>query len=491
MQVQFSEYLPDLPPMDNQGVTVALNVMPSGDSYKSFPSQAIYSNALTARCQGATSGRDTAGVTYNFAGDATKLYQLSAAAWADVSKGGGYATGGQEKWNFTQWGSQIIATNYADDIQAFTMGVSSVFANLSATAPKARYVSVVRNNVVVANTDDAVDGVIPYRVRWSGIGDSTLWTPSVTTQSDFQDLDGEGGWCQQVVGGEIGTIFQERSIWRMTYVGSPIIYQFDEVERGKGTPAPGSVTKIGSAIPYLGIDGFYIFDGQQSVPIGTNKIDKTFYTDLDQSYMDRISSTIDPINQIIFWASPGQQNTNGNPNRIWAYNYSPNAKKRWAYSSQDVEYIYRSLAEGYTLDGLDAISTNLDLLPFSLDSRVWTGNAALFSGFNTSHKQVNFTGAALDATIETQEVELTPNQRTNIQEIRPFVEGYTTMTIQIGGRNSLADSVTWGTAISANSAGNFPCRSNYRYHRMRVNLSGAFSHAQGLNIVKISVRGSR
>lgn len=491
MQVTFGAYNPDIAPMDNTGVTVALNVLPADDSYKSFPSVSIYSDALDARCQGATAGRDSSGNTYNFAGDATKLYQLTSASWADVSKVGGYATGSEESWEFTQWGEQILATNFTDDIQEFTMGTSTDFADLGGTPPKARHIDIVRNNVVVANTNDALDGAVSYRVRWSGVGDATAWTPSVTTQSDFQDLDGVGGACQRVIGGEIGTVFQERSIWRMTYVGSPLIYQFDEVERGRGTPAPGSVTKIGAAIPYLGIDGFYIFDGQQSQPIGEGRIDKTFYADLDQSYYNRISSTVDPINKIVFWASPGQQNTNGNPNRIWAYNYSPSAKKRWAYADQDIEYIYRSLAEGYTLDGLDAVSSSLDALGFSLDSRVWTGNSALLSGFDSSHRQVNFTGTAKNATIETQEVELTPNMRTNIQEIRPFVEGFTTMTIQIGGRDSLADDVTWGTAISANSAGNFPCRSNHRYHRMRVNLSGSFSHAQGLNIVKTSSRGTR
>lgn len=491
MMITLGAFTPDLPPMDNTGVTVALNVIPAGDSYKSFASTVVYSDALDARCQGAMSARDALGNTFNFAGDTAKLYSLTAASWTDVSKVGGYTTGAEEKWNFTQWGTQVLATNFADPIQEYTMGTSTVFADLSADAPQARYISVVRDNVVTANTYDSADGEVPHRVRWSGIGDNTAWTPSVTTQADFQDLDGDGGWCQQIVGGDIGTVFQERAIWRMTYVGSPIIYQFDEVEKERGTPAPGSVTKIGGAIPYLGTDGFYIFDGQQSIPIGADRIDKTFYADLDQSYLDRISSTVDPINKIVLWAAPGQQNTGGNPNRIYGYNYSPTAKKRWAYANQDIEYIYRSLAEGYTLDGLDAISSSLDLLPFSLDSRVWTGNSALFSGFDASHRQVNFTGAALDATIETQETELTPNMRTNIQEIRPFIEGFTTCTIQIGGRNSMADSVTWGPVITANNAGNFPCRSNYRYHRMRVNLSGAFTHAQGLNIVKTSQRGMR
>lgn len=492
MQVKFGEYTPDLPDMENPGVTVALNVLPAGDSYKSFPSATVYSNALTARCQGAASGRDNDGNTYNFAGDATKLYSISQAAWSDVSVGGGYTTGAQERWEFAVWGDQMLATNFADPIQTYTMGVSSAFANLGGSPPRARHIGVVRDFVVVGNTYDASDGNMPNRVRWSGLGNEATWTPSVTTQSDFNDIVGDGGWVQRVVGGEFGTVFLERSIHRMTYVGSPIIFQFDEVERNQGTPAPGSVTRFKSFMPYLADDGFYIFDGQQSVPIGANKVDKTFYADLDQSYMDRISSTIDPINQIIFWASPGQQNVGGNPNRIWAYNYSPNAAKRWAYAEMDVEYIYRSLAEGYTLEQLDTISASLDALNFSLDSRVWMGNTALFSGFNADHKQINFTGTALNATIETQEVELTPNARTNVQEVRPFVDGSSaTVTIQIGTRNALNESVTWGSAISANSAGNFPCRANARYHRMRVNISGAFDHAQGLNIVKMTALGGR
>lgn len=492
-EMAFQEFMPDQGYYNNPGITVAKNVLPYEDSYKSFPSQTVYSNALNARCQGAQAGRDNAGNTYNFAGNASKLYKLSGGTYSDVSKVGGYTTGAEESWFFTQFGSNMIATNYADAIQAFNMGTSSVFADLSATAPKARYIAVVRDFLVAGNVNDSTDGVVPHRLRWGPIGNPAgVWTPSAALQADYQDLDSAGGWIKQIVGGEYGVILQERYITKMTYIGSPDIFRFDVVEYDRGTPAPGSVTKYGNFIPYLGGDGFYIFDGQQSASIGAGKVDKFFYNDVDQNYMGRICSTIDPINKIIFWAYPGSDNTGGNPNKILAFNYSPSAKKRWAYAEQDLEFIYRSLAEGYTLDGLDAVSTSIDALLFSLDSRVWTGNSAILSGFNTSHKQVNFTGAALDATIETTEARFNPAGRSFITRLRPVIEGYSTMTVQLGTREDLNDTVTYGSAVSPETTtAAISVRSNARYHRARVNLSGGFDHAKGIDVEAMTMVGNR
>lgn len=489
--IPFGEYTPDIPDYMNTGATIAKNVIPLGKSYGEFPGASIYTSAgLGSKCKGATRGRSPAGVAFNFSGDASKLYKLADAVWTDVSVGGGYSTGADDMWEFTQFGSEILATNYTNVIQTYTMGTSSAFANLGGTPPKARHIATIRDFVVTANTVDA-DGVIPERVRWAGLGTSTSWTVSSTTQADYQDLIGQGGWCQKVVGGEYGVVFQERAIWRMTYVGSPAIFQFDQVEFGRGTPAPGSVVKVGNFIAYLGIDGFYIFDGQQSIPIGTNRVDRTFYDEVDSNYFYNISSAVDPKKQIIYWAVPVTGNNNGRPNKIWMYNYAPNAEKRWAFAETETEFIYLSSGESYTLEGLDAISTNLDLLPFSLDSRVWTGNTSNLSGFDSSHRLVNYTGTALDATIETGEATLHENNRTQVTKVRPVVDGSGTTTVQIGTRNLLSESISWDGAVSLNNAGDAPVRTNARFHRARVNISGGFNHAQGVEVVNFTKAGAR
>lgn len=490
--IEFGEWLPDLPPLENPGATEAKNVIPHGASYKQFTGLSVYSSALGARCQGAASGRDNDGNVFLFSGDASKLYKIAAATWADVSKGGGYSCAADSMWSFTQWGEQFLASQVGDVIQSFTMGTDTNFSNLSATAPQARFITVVRDFVVAGNTYDVSDGSVPFRVRWSAIGDPTDWTVSAATQADFQDLNSAHGWITGIVGGEYGIIFQERAITRMTYVGSPTVFQFDEIEAGYGTNAPGSICKIGTMTAYLGEDGFYIFDGTSSTPISHNKVSKTFYNDMDQSYMHRITSVVDPLNQVIFWAYPGSGNTEGTPNRVIMFNYAANSTKRWAWAEIDTEMIARlAISAGYTLDSLDSVSTSLDLLEFPLDSRVWIDNTVSLSAFNTDHKLCFFNGSPLDAVLETGEAEITKGRRTRLSKIRPLVDGGSTITCQIGYRNVLTASVSWGSVIGPNSTGDVEVRNNSRYHRARVNASGGFTYAQGVEVVESSHGGKR
>jgi hypothetical protein len=488
--IEFGEWLPDLPDFMNPGATVAQNVIPAGASYQSFPSQTVFSSALTARCQGAISTKDQDGNTALFAGDATKLYKNTSSSYNDVSLVGGYNTSTEEAWHFARFGNRVIATNFADNPQTWTLGSSSAFANLT-TALKARYVCKVRNFLMFGNTFDGSDGNVPHRVRWSGIGDPTDFTVSASTQSDFNDLDSEFGWVRQVVGGEYGVVFQERAISRMTYAGSPTIWQFDQVESSKGTQSPYGVVRVGNLIFYPGIDGFYAFNGSESVPIGANKIDKTFLSDMDLNYLTRIYGAVDLDQQIIYWLYPGSGNSSGRGNKILCYNYSPSAGKRWTQITDlDLELLFNSVSIGYTLDELDAFGT-METLPYSLDSRVWTGGNFLLSGFDSNHKQVNFTGSAMTALIETQEAQITPGRRTNVRRIRPIVDGSGTTTIQMGTRNLLSESVSYASAASVNSNGDCPVRSNARYHRARVNISGGFNDAQGIDLLEFESVGTR
>ncbi len=489
--IEFGEYTPDLPDYKNPGSTEAKNVTPSGTSYKQFLGPTVLSSdAVDDTCRGAFSTRDADGNSTTFVAVDDKLYKYDSNSHTDESNGT-YNLGTDERWEFTQLGFTVVASNIADNMQQWTLGTSTDFADLDAGAPKARHIGTVRTFLVAGNTDDA-DGVLPHRVRWSAIGDPTDWTVSSATQSDYQDLAGEGGWVQRIIGGEYGVVFLEREIYRMTYVGSPVVFQFDAVEKHRGTPAPGSCIKVGNWIFYLADDGFYIFDGQESIPIGANRIDRTFWADVDPAYLWNIWTAVDPDDKIIYCAYPNNDATAGRPNRILMYNYAPNATRRWSYAETDMAMIFNQQAEGYTLEGLDAVSSDLDALAFSLDSRAWTNNQTVLAGYNSANKLVTFSGDPLDAVLETTEAALKEGRRCRITRTRPLVEGSNaTITLQVGEKNKTNEAVSWQGVRSQLSSGDIPVRSNAFYHRFRANISGGFDHAIGVEVYDPMDAGKR
>jgi thioesterase DpgC len=70
--------------------------------------------------------------------------------------------------------------------------------------------------------------------------------------------------------------------------------------------------------------------------------------------------------------------------------------------SESVEYLWRYISTGYTLEGLDAFGT-LDALPASLDASLWAGGQISLAAFNSNHRVVTFTGTAKDAIVTTSE----------------------------------------------------------------------------------------
>ncbi len=477
MFVPLAEWLPDLPAMNNPGSTVATNVIPYINSYAPFASPVIYSDALTARSRGSVAVRDSTGTAFNFAGDATKLYKMASASWADVSKVGGYTTASEEIWEYAQYGNTLISTNFTDAPQAWTLGTSTAFADLAGTPPKGRCVATVRDFVMFGNLSDAT-GTDPNAVRWCAIDTPTTWTIG-TSQADRQVLP-NAGYVRKIVGGEYAVILCENSIYRATYVGTPLVFQFDEVEPNRGCVSQGSVANIGYNIFYLSDEGFYLFNGSTSIPIGANKVDKYFWADVDQSYLYRITSLLDPINKVVFWSYPGSGSSSGTPNKILAYNWQV---QKWTLIEQECETICKSMTEGYTLETIDALIGNPDTGAYadvSIDSRQFTGGKYIFSCFDTAHKLSNFTGSSKAATIDTAETQLSEMARSTVNNTRPMYEGSGSVSVQIGTRDTPNEAVTWSDSTSQNSEGECNLYAEGRYHRARMTTSGEFTHLYGI-----------
>mgnify|MGYP000353779758 CR=1 FL=1 len=150
------------------------------------------------------------------------------------------------------------------------------FTDLGGSPPNARYIAVVRDFVVLGCVENN-----ERRVQWSAINDAEGWTVG-TDSSDFQDFPA-GGPVRGVVGGETGYVWLSDKVFRMVFVpGSDAIFQFDEIEGGRGLRSPYSLVKWGSEAFYRGTDGFYRFNlgSGASTQIGTGKWARFFEKEL-------------------------------------------------------------------------------------------------------------------------------------------------------------------------------------------------------------------
>jgi hypothetical protein len=476
--IKFGEWLPDQPDLENKGVTVAENVIPAFEGYRSLSSLGNVSNQATNILKNIFSAKDNSGNVKVFAGETGKLYEFNAGTsnLDDISKGGGYSLTDSERWRFVQFGtSVIVAGGVAETLQEFTLGTDSAFADLGGTPPKADFIAVVRDQVWTANIDEG-SGRVPFRVRWSGINNSTQWTVG-TDQADFQDIP-DAGAITGLVGGEYATILMEKAIVRASYVGTPLIYQIDKVETARGCTFSGSVSHIGNTVFFLNEDGFYAFDGTKSVPIGAEKVNKFFFKDFNSSQSDKMTSAVDPTNQIVVWSYVSNSNQSGaTPDRLLIYNY---AIQRWSIANVSVDLIAPFFTAGYTLEALDNLASNLDSLPAPLDSNLYKGGAFLFGG-SVDKKITSFTGQPLSATIETSEFALNKGKHSLVTRSVPYFKNGS-VTVQVGARDRQDNDVTFSTANSLTDEGFVQHRSQGRFHRVRMNITGFWDFAQGFDI---------
>ena len=574
--IPFGELQTDLPTYQNTGAIQADNVLPLKVGYKSLPGfQELSTTPLTGNAVGLFTAFNEGGTT-NYAGDATKLYQMnSSQEFIDKSKSGGYSNstteGARDFWAFTQFGTNIIAANHANYIQKFQEGVDSLFSDL--TTFKAKYLAVIRdfvftgftteydtaktfdsntissNEITIAghgwSTGDTViydrnsntaltnltDGSTYYviyvgtntfkvattsanatagtaitltatggsethkfqkynvnnqRVKWSGLNNITQWTPSQTTQSGYQDVVGPHGNIQAIIGGEsFGIIFFERAIYRVSYVGTPLIFTFEKISDNIGLFAPRSVCSFGNMIFFLAQDGFYkLTGGQQLTPIGEGKVDNYFFEDL-ASNLDGICAAVDPNNSCVFWSYRGGAtgSTTGDiNNKLLIYNYSVNRFSTG--SSMDIQYIATASQEAFTtLESLDKLGT-LDNLPKSLDSYYYGEGIVGLAGFSGDKKFGKFIATSLTATVDTTEFEGAKGRRSTLISSTPIVDGVggTSVTVTPLSRSSQLDTISVGTAVSTLTNGSCPMRSTSRFHRMRVKVTGNFTTMSGVEI---------
>jgi len=475
-RITFGEWTPDQPSITN-GLRRAENVYSKMVGYGALPTVVNYSNSASENLNNVVAGKTSAGATTVFAGGSTKLFKLDSGTLAlnNVSKSGNYTTPTDQRFRFTQFGNVIVAANGYDKLQGFNLNSSSLFANLAADAPEARYVTVVRDFVV-----SGYQSSYQNRVQWSALGDESSWTASATTQADYQDIP-DGGSVVGVTGGEYGLILMDRSIHRMSYVGSPLVFQFDNISRNLGCYEANSVIQYGGTTFFLGDDGFYACDGQNVVPIGNEKVNRFFFDNVDEGTLYLMSAAVDPTKKLIIWAYASV--SSATVDSLLIYNYQT---QRWTSGTTTADRIASTSTPAVTLEGLDVYG-NVDTITTSFDSRLWLGGKLQLAGVDGA-KIVTFTGANATAYIETGDIE-TPGTTSSITLVKPTVENGSG-SVALLSRRLLTESTVFGTQTAADAENRVSVRGVGRYHRLQLTPTGSWTSVVGID-VELNQLGTR
>lgn len=477
----FGSWTPDEGDFMNSGALVALNCVSEGANYKPFAEPSEGSDALPAACKGGFAYRDASGNATIFAGTKTKLYVLDGTSWNDVTRlsGGDYTMGDDNFWQFLNFGNLVIATNYTDDIQVYEVGVSTNFEQLSATAPRCRNFYIQDNFLMCLDTSDG-DGDIGFRVRWSPLGDPQGdWTDDPTgTQADYQDI--YGGDYANAFGAALqgfGVIVQGKNLIRVDYVGGDKIFSFTKIDTGRGSILPRSCISNGRSVFFLSEDDFYEYTGNELIALGHMKVAKTFYQMFDETYDYNLNTAIDPLRKNVLWAFPTEDASSGLPDRILCFNW---VDRRFTLIEQESEILFNFLTVGYTMDGLDAIYSSVDDIPYSLDSRIWTGGKTVLGCFTGNHKLAAFSGDPKTATIGTTELRINNSGRATIHNILPYVEGGD-QRVRLGRRNRISETEEWTDWVDANPfTGEFDFLHDATLFRAEIEISGSWSIAKSV-----------
>lgn len=495
MRVPLGSYVPDLSPLVAQkGVLKALNATPTSGGWASVPSLVPVSgaDAIDNYARGAISGIDLSGDAFNFVGDESKLYRVIETGATDLSRAAGYSAASLTRWEFAVFGETIFATNFNDPMQYYDLRGSSLFddvANLAnaPAVPRAKHIAVIDNFLVAGNIYDPVSGPIGNGISWSAVNAALAWPTrgedlAVSLQSDQQQLEGNGGPVNAVIAGsEVGAVFQKDAIWRMDYVGGDVVFHLRRVEPDHGLLAPGFAVALGRNVFFLSEDGFRMFNYTASQPVGKDRVDSTFFADLKQEYIDRVSISKHPDKTLVYILYPGSgADSEGTPNKLLIYDYVLN---EFGHGDLDAEVLVNSVTPTASLDAPATTGDPDDLVSDtdSFDDRLAPAGSRTIGAYNSSHILSGFSGPPPDAVFESGHLELVPGSRAFMKEVRPLVDG-AEVTVQVAATSTRKQDMVFGREIAQTDDGNCPIRRDGRYHQIRLNAKGSFTNAVGFDV---------
>ena len=462
-------FAPDADPVTPGVITDCTNLIPYINGMEGAPAGSTPSDvpALASTCIGAAVVTDLTGVRRVLAGAATKLYELSGGAWADIGRAIAYTSGTDSRWSFAQFGNSTLAANKSDAMQR-SVGAGVAFADI-AGAPKAQIVFSVGAQVMALNVNDGDEK--PDGWHCCALNDDTDWATSITTQAASGRLVSSPGAI--TAGGRLGewaVAYKSKSLYVGRYVGAPSIWDWQLVAGGEaGCVGKDAWCDLGGVHFFVGDDNFWLFDGTRPTPIADNQVRQWFFDNSSPQYRYRTQCVFDRQNNRVWVFFPSTSAATCNSALVYHVQ-----TKQWGRSDRSIEAALNYIAAGLTYDTWDDAGATFDALPeISYDSQYWLSGGQALSAFDTSHQLQTFTGASVSSGFTTGDVG-DDDAYSLLTGVRlRFAPGYkpSAATMQTHHKATSGDSYTAGPSASL-SDGRFDVMVEDRWHKAAFTFTG-------------------
>lgn len=482
-KVSLGSWLPDFVEheMPDGALIECKNLIP----YTEFFAAAYSANTLITT---SLSGTPMAGVMYKdsslikktFVGTTQKLYEIYGNTLSDKSPTAAITTS-LSSWDFEQYGNWVIATNNVDAPLVLKGFSEANFIPLANAPSTAKFVHFNNGHLIFANTDTDI-----RELEWSAWQDIEDYTPSLTTGAGSKTLSDSDGEITGIAAvGSLFAIFHPESVTLGHYTGFPYTFNFVPRKVRNVGGIQGTMVSVGNLVFFWDYRDIYVFDGATETAIGSG-VRRKVLNELDTAYVNRITSSFDPYNRVIYWAYPTVSSSDGTPDKVLCLNIET---KKFSWLDMDVQALFRLVTGGITMDNIDTIYTDIDQMPYHMDSVRYKGSQEI-QGCCSSGLISTLDGAVLTGEIITRELS-SGEDVLMISRVRPNISdpGASSVTGYVGSRMRKAGTPSWSDGKLMNTSDNCDIRKSGRLLRVKVTTGGhsGFSSID-VDIKKVSGR---
>lgn len=212
-------------------------------------------------------------------------------------------------WSLDNWGEIFVASPLDGPIFQWSPPSGSPLASVMTYAPpvnKGCFVAMPQRQIVAWGS--SFTGIIdPLLIRWSDVNNYNDWLATLTNQAGSYRIPKGSRIVQCIQGPQQGLVWTDLGLWAMQYVGSPYVYQFNELGNGCGLIGRKAAGSMNGGIYWMGQSQFYKLSANGVEPIPCPVWDVIFQ-DLDTDNYDKIRIAPNSRFGEIAWYYPTKSN---------------------------------------------------------------------------------------------------------------------------------------------------------------------------------------